>query len=357
MNRNGETGVRIGAVGTANPPFSLDQERADDLLTQHYQSELRPRSLDVMHRIFEHPSIERRYLAVDDETQLLSLKNEDPDKRMDRFAYWAVELSASAVKTAADRAGIGVDQIDTLVINTCTGYLCPGIGTYVLEKLGLSPDVRVYDLVGSGCGGAVPNIQVGESLVASRPGSIAVCVSVEICTATFEMGDDMSLIVSNAIFGDGAAAVVLWDRPVGPSLVRSKVFFEPSCRDDVRYIYKNGRLHNRLSSQLPGIIGKHVPKLIQGLLEEQNLSVDDIMHWAIHPGGAKMLEAIGSTLKLNRGQLELSASVLRDFGNMSSPTCLFTLERILSQKPKPGEWVLMVGYGAGLSVYGYLART
>ncbi|MBD3241785.1 MAG: type III polyketide synthase [Chitinivibrionales bacterium] len=353
---NGAPAAHIAAVGVAAPSFTLDQQLAGLLVEKHYKDELRPRSMEVAQKVFAHPSIRTRRISVDSIAELEGLKGEDQDKRMDRFTRWAVELSSNAVMQALERAELHPRDVDTLIINTCTGYLCPGIATYVLERLGLRPETRVFDLVGSGCGGAIPNLQLAERFVRSNPDEIVVSVSVEICSATFEMGNDISLILSNAIFGDGAAAAVVWGRAKGMRLLHTAAHYQPKYRDDVRYVYRKGRLHNRLSPALPKIIGEIVPPIISGLLEREGLSAADVPHWAVHPGGAKMVEEIKEKLGLSEQQLATTRNILEQYGNMSSPTVLFELERILGNGIRAGEHCLMVAYGAGLSVHAYLGR-
>ena len=329
---------------------------ADSLLTQHYKTKMRPIRLEIMHQMLSHPSIKRRYISVETPDHLVSLKDEDPDSRVNRFTHWALELSAAAIQDALRQASLSVDDVSTLIVNTCTGYLCPGISTYLIEKFGFSSHIKAYDLVGSGCGGAIPNIQLAEQVLRNNPGEVVVCVSVEICSATFQMGNDLSLIVSNAIFGDGAAAVVLWNRPEGLQLMSTMSYFDPKYRSAIRYVYRNGQLHNRLSSQLPKIIEEVVPHLIIDMLKSKGLTIPDVKYWAIHPGGDKILQGIKDELNLTEPQMEVTRHILAEYGNMSSPTILFELHRILDDKPDQGAWVFMIAFGAGLSVHAYLLR-
>jgi predicted naringenin-chalcone synthase len=347
--------TRIAGIGTAVPPFVVRQEVADALMARHYRGVLKPRTLDVMHQVLMHPSIRTRHIAVDTEESLVALKDEDPDVRMARFTRWAVDLSFGAVTRALEAAKYRSDDVAALVVNTCTGYLCPGISSYLIEKLGLRPDVRAFDLVGSGCGGAIPCISAGERLLAGLDSGVAVCVSVEICSATYQMGDDMSLVISNAIFGDGAAATVLHRGDRGISLESSVFRFDPSHRDDVRYVYKQGRLHNTLSPQLPKIVAEAVPPMIAALLDSRGLSASQVRHWAIHPGGERIIEGLKKSLALSEEQLAITRGVLLEYGNMSSPTVIFELQR-LREAIQPGEWCVMVAFGAGFSAYAYLLR-
>ena len=348
--------ARIASVGIAIPPCGLNQEKANSLLTQLYKDKMRPTRLEIMQQMLSHPSIKQRYISVEAPENLVALKDEDPDSRVDRFTHWAVKLSAAAIQEALRRQNLSVDEVTTLIVNTCTGYLCPGIATYLIEELGFSSHIKAYDLVGSGCAGAIPNIQLAEQVLQNNPEEIVVCVSVEICSAIYQMGNDLSLIVSNAIFGDGAAAVVLWNRPEGVELISTMSYFDPKYRSAVRMIYRKGQLHNRLSSKLPKIIEKIVPRLIIDMLESQGLGTQDVQHWAIHSGGYKIVQGIKNKLKLTESQIAVTRHILAEYGNMSSPTVLFELHRILDGKPAKGAFVFMIAFGAGLAVHAYLLR-
>ncbi len=360
MRMEGPAGIdavasRIAGVGTAVPPFVVRQDLADSLMARHYTGILKPRTMDVLHRVLSHPSIRQRHIAVDNEEQLVGLKNEDPDLRVDRFTRWSVDLAAAALDRALAAARCTAADVTALVVNTCTGYVCPGVSTYLAERLGLSPSVKAFDLVGSGCGGALPCLQLGEGQLEDN--GVVACVSVEICSATYQMGDDISLAISNAIFGDGAAAAVLRRGPGdGLTLVSSSSRFVPAFRDDVRYVYKSGRLHNRLSPQLARVVGEIVPPMIRELLARNDVPLFAVAHWAVHSGGDRIIDALQAGLGLSDLQLMATREVLRDYGNMSSPTVLFELERLILAGIGKGEWCVMVAFGAGFSAHAYLLR-
>jgi len=346
----------ILSIGTAVPPFSIDQKTAASLVTEHYGDILRPRSLEVMRKVLEHPSIKKRYISVDNLAELITFKHEDPDTRIKRFTKWGTKLGTDAALQAMEKAGVSAEDISVLVVNTCTGYICPGLSSYIMESLNLKKDIKAFDLVGLGCGGAVPNIDMARSVLATCGGGKALSISVEICSATYQMDDDISLIISNAIFGDGAAAACISDTDEGLQIMASQNFLNPDHRDDVRYNYKKGQLHNHLSQKLPDIVGTFVPHEIQQLLSTEHLSTADIAHWAIHPGGHKMLEQIKSIVSLPEPSMQWSRNALANYGNMSSPTVLFALQEIMDNPLKKDDWVFMVGYGAGLSIYSLLLK-
>ncbi|HHT9126091.1 MAG TPA: type III polyketide synthase [Candidatus Brocadiia bacterium] len=353
-NADTEGTIRIASVAVATPPYITNQAQAEAFLIKHYTKRLGSRNLETLHKIFAHPSVLRRHIAVED---LECLVNEHPDSRIARFTYWAVDLSSQAIVKALTQVGLTVDAVSGLVVNTCTGYICPGISTYLIEKLGLSNQIRAHDLVGSGCGGAVPNLQMCEDMLKrSDNNNVILSVSVEICSATFQMADDLSLIISNAIFADGAAASVLWHRPEGLALIASASHYDPKYRNDIRYIYKNGQLHNQLSIFLPELASKTVARVVMELLKPRGLQIKDIKHWALHPGGEKVINAIKNEVGLSETQLHITRDVLAKYGNMSSPTVLFVLHEILDKGIKPGDWCIMIAFGAGLCAHALLLR-
>ena len=149
--------------------------------------------------------------------------------------------------------------------------------------------------------------------------------------------------MGSAIFGDGAAAAVLWTRPEGLRIVDSAGRIDTSFREDVRYVYKQGKLHNKLSVQLPKVVRAVVPPLIDELLERNGLTRGDIQHWAIHPGGDRMVAALEEALELTEEQMAPTREVLAAYGNMSSPTVLFILKNLMDRGVKPGEKVIVDG--------------
>ncbi len=350
------SGPKIAALATAVPEFRVTQKEAANYLLKHFPDELGRRGRLLLKRVFDHPSIETRHFAIEDAK---SFFREDPDARIARFTERALELSCRALEAAMDGCGLSARELKGLVLNTCTGYICPGLSTYMIERLGLKRDIKAFDLVGAGCAGALPNIELAGMIVNDNPGGAVACVSVEICSATFEMrgemggeaGDDPSLIVSNALFSDGAAAAILWDRPHGMEVVSSSMRFAPELREAIRYVHRGGRLVNQLSMDLPRILREPVKASVLDTLAGVSLGVEDIDHWAIHAGGEKIIGAIMEAIGLPVGKTIAARKVLKEHGNMSSPTVWFVLDELLRQGFTAGEYCAMVSFGAGLSAH------
>ncbi len=346
--------IRIAAVGTAVPNFCANQAEGFAWMNERYASRLSSRSLTLLERLLAHPSIEKRHFAIDDPAELV---NESRDARIRRFSKWAVDLSVAAAREALGLAELCVSDVSALLVNTCTGYICPGVSTYVHEALGLDRRVPCFDLVGAGCGGAIPNVQLAAGLLGAEPAGAVLSVAVEICSATLQMDNDSGLLLSNAIFGDGAAAAVLTRNGTGPAIVYHGSLLFPELREHIRYIYKDGDLHNQLTSSLPKRLAPEVGRLTHELLEAANLRVADIAHWVLHPGGQSVIDAVKRTLDLPEEKLHAVRSVLRDYGNMSSPTMWFVWREEMKTGLQPDSWIMALAFGAGLSVHGMLLRS
>lgn len=345
--------VRIAAVATAAPAFSIGQAAAGELLLREYAGKLRPRSISLSRKLFAHPAIEKRHFAIDTPDGFFG---EDRDGRIRRFTGRSIALAGEAIGKALADAGLGAADVGALVVNTCTGYVCPGISTYLVETLGLARDTRVYDLVGSGCGGAIPNLELAWSLAQGMGDRAVVSASVEICSATMQVGDDLSLLVSNALFGDGAAAAVLWSRPRGLELVASASWYVPEEREAIRYVHRDGELCNQLSTALPELVAKAVRVVVDALLRPRSLAAAAVPHWAIHTGGDRIVRSVGEALSLSAAQLAPTRRILAAYGNMSSPTVWFGVSDLLAAGMRPGEWCVMLAFGAGLSAHACLLK-
>jgi predicted naringenin-chalcone synthase len=350
---NGSNGrAYVASFACVVPPFSADQAFSAELVRKHYTAQLNARSLGLIRATFSHPGIRKRHFAVDDPARIM---DESADEKIARFSEKSLELSSQAVTKALAQAGVSAQEVTALVVNTCTGYICPGISTYLMERLGLPRNTRVYDLVGSGCGGAIPNLQLAEALLKTQ-GGVVVSVAVEICSSVFQMGNDLSLILSNALFGDGAAAAVLVNRPAGFELVASAGRYVPEQRDAIRFVHKEGALHNQLSTKLPDLVNKAAAGVVADLLSSQGLQTADVKHWALHTGGEKIINAVRDEIGIPEEQLGATRTILAEYGNMSSPTVWFVLEELQRNSIVAGEWCVMVAYGAGLSAHACLLR-
>jgi alkylresorcinol/alkylpyrone synthase len=346
----------LRAIGTANPPQYLTQREVYEVFSRHFQME--PMERDLYERLLlQEGPIRGRYFAVDNTEQAREVSSDD---LIGRFQKFAVSTATEAARQALAEAGLTGDDLDVLVVNTCTGYLCPGLSSYVAEEIGLRSCTKVLDLMGMGCGAAIPNLECAAGMINGGFAQRAMSVAVEICSATLFMGPDPDLVISNSIFGDGAAAAILENpgngRSKGPvRLVDFETGTFPRYREHLRYRNERGRLRNVLSKRVPVIAATAVTDVANRLLDRHELIVEDIDWWVVHPGGTVILEQLAKKLGIRDDALRFSYDIFREYGNMSSPSVLFVLKRVLAEgKPAVGERGLMLAFGAGFTAFAAL---
>ena len=300
--------------------------------------------------------IEARRLAV---SRLAEAFEIDPDTLHARFVEHAPKLASEAADKALRAAGIEAEEVDGIVVSTCTGYLCPGLSGYVVERLGLPRDVRAFDLVGHGCAAALPNWQLADALLQSSQCRNVVSVCVELSSAAMYLDDDPGVLISACLFGDGAGAAVLGAEPrrdrrtIECGAIGS--LLNPGEREALRFEQRGGMLRNVLTRPVPKLAAEHAEQVLDRMLAAADLERADIAQWVWHAGGRDVLVAIKNRLKLSDEQLEHSSAVLREFGNLSSAFVYFVLEAALAAKPRPGWW-WMSSFGAGFSCHGALLK-
>jgi alkylresorcinol/alkylpyrone synthase len=327
----------ILGVETANPPHRLTQNEVLSFITDTIKPS--ERALGLYKRFLLDDGIHQRYIASDN---LKNLVDESVDEKMRRFEHWAVQLAVEASQKVLNKWNYQPKDIDAIFISTCTGYLCPGLSTYVSEKLGLSEDIYTLDLVGLGCAGALPALRAADHYLNRNPSSKVLVIAVEICTAAVHWLEKPELILSNALFSDGAAAVLLTNKQKASGLRINHIssVLWPQFRDELRFKYFDNRLCNVISSKVPKIVAQALEALYKD--HSQNK-----MHYAFHSGGRKVLDAIQSKLGLSDEDMRPSRLVLKDYGNMSSPSVLFVLKSILSHPMRHQDAVTCFSFGAG----------
>ena len=345
--------VHILSLATANPPLRVAQEETFQAYIELLH--LSDKAKALLQRIFiDNKSIGYRYFGMDAMTDIL--KNSQ-DELIARYRRFALDISVEASREALDRAGLTPDDVDAVVVNSCTGYLCPGLTSYIAEALPLRADVWPFDLQGMGCGGAVPNLETAYNYLQAHPDSNVLAIAVEICSATIYFDEAPDILISNALFGDGAAAIVLTNRPRqgGIRLAGFAAGLYPQDREALYFRTENSRLRNVLSIEVPAVGARHGKEVIGRLLSAQGIAHDDIDHWLLHPGGQRVLDALEVGLGLPPEALAPSRAVLYQYGNMSSVSVLFVLDELLhNHDPQPGDRGVICSFGAGFGAYAAL---
>jgi polyketide synthase Type III len=255
----------IAGLGTAVPPKRWTQmECWEALEASQYLPKLNPRSQTILRKVLRGSNgICSRYLAFNHLSEAFAF---DPDVLDARFATHAPVVAARAAERALTDADVTVGEVDAVIISTCTGYLCPGLTSYVTEHLGLPTDILALDLVGQGCGAALPNMRMGEALIASGRARNVLSICVEICSAAMYLDDDPGVLISACLFGDGAGAAVLTRDPVSHrrriEWKTSGTLLNTTDRNELRFERRRGMLRNILTTAVPGLVARHVDEVL-----------------------------------------------------------------------------------------------
>lgn len=342
----------LQSLATAVPPRFLTQLDCWEIakLSPAVTENLTRRSQLILRTVLRGDSgIAQRQFAVRDINRIFDLDTDDLNAE---FRHAAPALSIRALQQALTQAQLNPRDLDALVICTCTGYLCPGVSSYVAEELGIRSDAYLQDLVGLGCGAAIPALRAVDNILARDPSARVACVAVEVCSAAFYLDDDPGVIISACLFGDGAAATIWRGQPQGLGLHCHgfDTHHDPANRDRIRFEHRHGKLRNLLHSSVPDLAADAVAKLFNRAKSGDNLP--PIGQIIAHSGGKDVIEAIEAELPDH--DLTPTREILRRHGNMSSPSVLFALEEALKTGAplSDADWWL-VAFGAGFSAHSW----
>jgi alkylresorcinol/alkylpyrone synthase len=247
--------------------------------------------------------------------------------------------------------------VDFLATTTCTGRLCPSLDAHLIRALGFREDVQRVHVGDTGCASAIVALQQAHNYLRGHPGHRALVVASEVCSATYVLDDALETAVANAIFADGAGAVLLGTEGDGVGVVGHRTLIRSEHLDRMGFDFPGGRYRVRLSKEVRRIAPAMMEELALRLLKDHGVRQEEVRHWVLHSAGRRVIERAQAALGLPDGDLVHSREVLRRFGNMSSATVLFVLDEVLrSGRPRPGDWGLMIALGPGFAAEGALLR-
>jgi alkylresorcinol/alkylpyrone synthase len=315
-------------VATAVPEHVIDQEAARDQSRILFAD--RMRDYDRLARVFETTGIERRYSVRP--VPWFSEPHGWPD-RTDAYLEGASELFERVARKALDAANLPASAIDAVVTVSSTGITTPSLEARILPRMGFRPDVERTPVFGLGCAGGVTGLAIASRLASARPGTTVLLVAVELCTLAFRLDRATKAdIIATSLFGDGAAAAIVSSDDELTAIANFTGATEhlwPDTLDIMGWGVDDFGLGVLLSRSLPGFVEKRYRASFGEAVARLAIDRESIERVVCHPGGTKVLEAIESALSLANGALDLERGVMRDFGNMSSPTVLFVLERAI----------------------------
>jgi predicted naringenin-chalcone synthase len=335
---------RILSTATAVPPHLLPRALYRRYCEAKFENNAR-----AARRIVEHTRIDSRYIS---RAPHELLHERSLDESSADYAAMALALSEETAARALDRAAIRRDQVDMLVTTSCTGIMIPSVDAYLVEKMGLRRDCIRLPITELGCGaGAAALSRAREHLVA-HPDHVVLITGVELPSLTYQPGDlSLTNLVATSIFGDGAAACVVANRPASrpsPRLLDSRTYLFPKSHHLMGFALRDRGFHIVLDREVPAYLSGKVRPLVESFLEAHGLAPSDVRFTCLHPGGARILAQLEAELGVTAPS---SWEVMRRYGNVSSATVLFVLDELLARPPSvaPGSFGLLAAFGPGFT--------
>jgi alkylresorcinol/alkylpyrone synthase len=344
---------KIIAAAKAVPPHNVPQQMAVDFARQHYSAQFP--DIDRLLNAYIASRIEHRQFCVPPEwfQSPKSFKEKN-----DTYIEWACRLGAEASQECIEKAGLSAGDIDHIIFVSTTGLATPSIDARLLNILGLRSDIVRTPIWGLGCVGGVMGLARAADYIKAYPRSRVLLVAVELCGLTFQFHDlSKSSLVATALFGDGAAAVILSNDGVGPEIIASQSTTWPDSLDVMGWNVLNDGMQVVFARTIPSIVAKYTRDNIAGFLARHEIALGDISHFLIHPGGARVVDAYLGALCLDSDKLKLSEEVLRRHGNLSSVTVLYVIDEFLKSHRPDGSLGIITALGPGFSSETILFRS
>lgn len=344
---------KIISIGVAQAPFVYSQNEIKDFIQELYMEQ--DSSVKKLVRVFDNASIDRRHFIKEKEWYLqrrgFKVKNA-------LYIDESINLCTTAISDCLDGCGLAPQDIDHIVFVSSTGISTPSLDARLANILGFKPEIKRTPVWGLGCLGGVSGLRVAHDYLQAYTEQTVLVVAVEICSLAFQK-DSFSKknIVASALFSDGASAALVAGKEHGLSekagldtLSSASILF-PDSLDIMGWEVLDDGFMVVFSKDIPNIVKQNSDAVLKQSLHPLGLDRRDITHWVVHPGGAKVLDAFETTVGLNEGNLKRSRRVLRDHGNMSSPTVLFVLKRLMDEIESGmiGDFGLMTALGPGFS--------
>jgi predicted naringenin-chalcone synthase len=356
----------IRSIETRVPPYAYPQDFAREKMISWVDGDKERR---LIRRVYSNSGIETRYSVLDDffEDKPGNLFRIGEDgrpvepgtrERNDRYAVEARTLAGDVAGRVLKSSGFSSADITHVITASCTGFANPGADYYIVRDLGLKPSVARFALGFMGCYAAIPALRMARDFCLADPSAVVLVVAIELCTLHLHFEDGMDSLLANAIFADGAAAVIVSSRE--PDAEKPGLRLDgfasaviPEGEKDMAWRIGNKGFEIALSTYVPELIGGSIKPLLVPILAGRGMALSDIDIWAIHPGGKAILDKVEKELELKPQQIRTSREILRRYGNMSSATILFLLKEVLEEPvTEAGEShrICALAFGPGLTV-------
>ena len=300
-------------------------------------------------KMFEGAGVDKRYSIMDIDEVFF---NSSFEEKNNIYMKEITKLAEESLKKSLKKVILKPTDIDYIITVSCTGIMIPSVDAYLINNLKMKHDITRLPVTEMGCVAGVSGIIYAKNFLKSNPNKRAAVVSVEAPTATFQLEDfSISNIVSAAIFGDGASCVILssYDEDIGPKVMDESMYHFYNSIDIMGFKLVNTGLEMILDKKVPETISNHFSKIIHPFLKRNSLKIEDINHLIFHPGGKKIVNTVENLFKSFGKNIDDTKEVLKLYGNMSSATVLYVLERFMDKNIQKGDKGLMLSFGPGFT--------
>lgn len=332
----------------------------DAYLAMQNVSERRARAMRV---IFERAGVGFRHLVAQDGYFNTARTTQE---RNDIYMKEAVTLGEQTILQSLKTAGYTPGDVDDFIVVSCTGFSIPGLDLQLAGRLKMRTNLRRTCVLGMGCYGAFPGLNRAVEAVRAYPDRLILVLAVELCSLHLQADAAAESVVSSALFADGATAALLGsaDKTArdtsgirSPQIIGAATSCDYMTLDQMAFTLTDHGFRMYLSSYVPDILRSQIREFVDGLLREYGLTREQVRFWGIHPGSSKIVDYVQEQLRLTDEQVEDSHFILNEYGNMSSATILFVLDRIIRcREPEPGDYGFIMAFGPGLTIEGMLVR-
>lgn len=347
--------VRIKTVAKKLPAYS--RETAEILpLVENWLAGQDERFIRKVIKIFGNAGVSKRYSIMSPDEVFTSTSFE---QKNDIYVRECTRLAEEALQEALDKAGWQAGEIDYLITVSCTGIMIPSVDAYLVNRLRMKQDIVRLPVTEMGCAAGISGIIYARNFLKANPGKKAAVIAVESPTATFQLNDySMANIVSAAIFGDGAAAILLssCEAEEGPEIIAEEMYHFYDAEYMMGFRLTNTGLRMILDETVPETIAEHFPKIVHPFLQRNDTSIEDINHLIFHPGGRKIVQTVEELFGSLGKNIDDTREILKQYGNMSSVTVLYVLERFLDRNLPAGDKGLMLSFGPGFTAQSILLQ-
>lgn len=340
--------VKISSVCKQLPKYSRSTDEIMPFL-DNWLSDQEERFIRKVKKIFEGAAVDKRYSIMDPIEVFTKTSFEE---RNDIYIREVIDLGEKVLTKALKKSNWEPETLDYIITVSCTGIMIPSLDAYLINKLKLRQDIVRLPVTEMGCAAGVSGILYAKNFLKANPNKRAAVIAVESPTATFQLDDfSMANIVSAAIFGDGAACVLLssYEDDDGPEILDEAMYHFYDNEHMMGFKLTNSGLQMILDIEVPDTIASHFPAIVHPFLAKNNKIIEDIDHLIFHPGGKKIVQTVEALFSDLGKNIDDTKEVLRLYGNMSSATVLYVLERVMDNQPKKGDIGLMLSFGPGFS--------